>query len=161
MTRDLSKLKACLGRRVMSRLPYATLLIAALLVSGPAGAGIYVTDGDTIIVDREHIRVVGIDAPETRGSRCDDELRRGLEAKARVIELLTAACGPLPAASASCITMQRQPKLDRYGRTLARILVDGRDLGERLIGEGLVRPYICPKGRCAARKPWCMSGDRP
>ncbi|MCJ8142941.1 thermonuclease family protein [Ancylobacter sp. A5.8] len=145
----------------MSRLFPSTALVAVLLISTSAGAGIYVTDGDTIIVDRERIRIVGIDAPETRRSRCDDELRRGLEAKARVVELLTAACGALPAAQASCIDIERQPKRDRYGRTLARIRVDGRDLGERLISEGLVRPYICPKGRCPARQPWCMAGDWP
>lgn len=29
---------------------------------------------------------------------------------------------------------------DKYGRTLARVLVDGRDIGEILIEEGLARP---------------------
>lgn len=30
---------------------------------------------------------------------------------------------------------------DRYGRTLARVAIDGRDLVELLVGVGLARPY--------------------
>ncbi|GLK74709.1 thermonuclease family protein [Ancylobacter dichloromethanicus] len=131
-------------------------LLIVLALSLPATAGIYVIDGDTIVVGREHIRIVGIDAPETRQARCDAELRLGLEAKARVLFLLQRACGPLAKADAGrCLTIQRQPAPDRYGRTLARIGVGGRDLGATLVAEGLARPYICPRGRCPARKPWC------
>lgn len=136
------------------------LAVAAALTS-PATAGIYVTDGDTIVVGQERIRIVGIDAPETRQARCDAELRRGLAAKARVVTLLREVCGPLPQADAGrCLTIQRQPAPDRYGRTLARIGVGGRDLATVLIAEGLARPYLCPQGRCPARKPWC-EGNAP
>lgn len=38
---------------------------------------------------------------------------------------------------------------DRYGRTLGRVLVDGVDVGELLISEGLARRW---DGR---RHPWC------
>ncbi|PAP96113.1 thermonuclease family protein [Mesorhizobium wenxiniae] len=38
---------------------------------------------------------------------------------------------------------------DRYGRTLATIEVDGRDVGDILIGEGLARPWT------GKRRPWC------
>jgi endonuclease YncB( thermonuclease family) len=44
-------------------------------------------------------------------------------------------------------------KLDRYGRTLASVTVNGRDVGEILIGEGLARPY--QGGR---RGSWCGQG---
>lgn len=131
-------------------------LLLVLALTSPATAGIYVIDGDTIVVDREHIRVVGIDAPETRQARCDAELRHGLAAKARVVALLQEACGPLASAQADrCLVIERQPRLDRYGRTLARIGIRGRDFGAVLIGEGLARAYICPRGRCPARKSWC------
>lgn len=124
----------------------------------PAAAGIHVIDGDTIAIGREHIRLVGIDAPETRQARCDGELRLGLEAKARLHELLTQACGPLPTADAGrCVVIRRQRDKDRYGRTLARVLIDGRDVGATLIAEGLARPYLCLAGRCPARQPWCGS----
>jgi endonuclease YncB( thermonuclease family) len=39
---------------------------------------------------------------------------------------------------------------DRYGRTLAVVLADGRDVAEVLIGEGLAREYH--GGR---REGWC------
>ncbi len=39
---------------------------------------------------------------------------------------------------------------DRYGRTLARVAVDGRDLGELLVGVGLARPYHGER-----RQSWC------
>lgn len=134
----------------------ALAVAVATTLTSPATAGIYVIDGDTIVVGREHVRIVGIDAPETRQARCDAELRLGLAAKARVVALLREACGPLPQANAGrCLTIQRQPAPDRYGRTLARIGVGGRDLATQLIAEGLARPYLCPQGRCPARQPWC------
>ncbi len=39
---------------------------------------------------------------------------------------------------------------DRYRRTLARVLVDGRDLAPEIIGAGLGRPYNGER-----RRPWC------
>ena len=44
----------------------------------------------------------------------------------------------------------RERKLDRYGRTLAHLTVNGRDVGGVLIGEGLARQYN--GGR---RQGWC------
>ena len=38
---------------------------------------------------------------------------------------------------------------DRYGRTLAAIRVEGHDVGDILVGEGLARTWA---GR---REPWC------
>ncbi|HEY0165289.1 MAG TPA: thermonuclease family protein [Sphingomicrobium sp.] len=38
---------------------------------------------------------------------------------------------------------------DRYGRKLRIVLVDGRSVGEMLVGEGLARSY----GN--GRRPWC------
>ncbi len=38
---------------------------------------------------------------------------------------------------------------DRYGRTLATVSVDGQDVGEILIAEGLARPWT------GHRQPWC------
>ncbi|WP_163413843.1 thermonuclease family protein, partial [Escherichia coli] len=42
-------------------------------------------------------------------------------------------------------------KLDRYGRQLARVAVERRDVGETLIELGLVRRWD------GWRKPWCHS----
>lgn len=141
----------------------ATLILATTLAlaAPPALAGIYVTDGDTIVLTapgqpREVVRIVGMDAPETRQAKCDAELRRGLEAKAELIRLLSAACGDLGRADARrCLTVARLPRPDRYGRTLATIKAAGRDVTAAMIGAGLARPYDCPGGRCPRRGGWC------
>lgn len=130
------------------------LIAMALALSVYARADIYVIDGDTIVVDREHIRLLGIDAPETRNAQCDDELRRGLEAKARLIDEITVACGPLAKAPASCLDIARLPKRDRYNRSLAAVTVQGRDVATTLIAAGLARPYVCG-AHCPKRQSWC------
>ncbi|WP_371346525.1 thermonuclease family protein [Ancylobacter sp. IITR112] len=146
-----------------------TLALAfALTLPAPALAGIYVTDGDTIVLTapgkpREVVRIVGMDAPETRQARCDSELRRGLEAKAALIRLLSAACGELARADARrCLTVARLPRPDRYGRTLATITAGGRDVTAAMISAGMARPYDCPNGRCPRRAGGCGAniGDR-
>lgn len=144
---------------------FAGFLLLAVFIFfwrvGTAAAGIYVTDGDTIVLTtpgqpREVVRIVGMDAPETRQAKCDSELRRGLEAKSALIRLLSAACGDLGRADAErCLTVTRLPRPDRYDRTLATIKAAGRDVTAAMIGAGLARPYDCPGGRCPRRAGWC------
>jgi endonuclease YncB( thermonuclease family) len=85
-----------------------------------------IIDGDTFALGSERVRLENIDAPETRGSRCEAELVAGLKAKERLASLLRS--GPL--------TIRRMGE-DRYRRTLVRVLVGGRDVGEVLMAEGL------------------------
>jgi len=101
-----------------------------------------VIDGDTLELRAtgERIRIANIDTPEISEPRCAAERRHGLEAKARVQALL---------ARASAIELRPIGREDRYGRTLARVRADGRDLGGELIRDGLARPW---RGR---REPWC------
>jgi len=114
-----------------------TFLAVALATIAP-----YIIDGDTIVIAREHIRIANIDAPETRHAKCDAELRLGLAAKHR-LEILLAA-GDIE----THLAYPNRPR-DRYGRTLATVTVDGEDVGEILISEGLARRW---DGR---RHPWC------
>ena len=59
----------------------AAVWIALIVVVRPAQGEtvdprkIYVIDGDTVAIARERIRVLGIDAPETREARCDASVR--------------------------------------------------------------------------------------
>jgi micrococcal nuclease len=102
-------------------------------------ASLYVVDGDTIWCDREKIRVMDMDAPETRQAQCESELAAGYEAKARLLLLLRS--GP--------ITIDRHG-LDRYGRTLGRLYIDGIAVADVMIRELLARPYDGAK-----RQSWC------
>lgn len=110
------------------------------------GAALIVIDGDTIRSDEERIRLEGIDAAEIGHAKCEAERRLAILAKHRLEQL---GSGDV------AIRRNALPKPpDRYGRTLARVLVDGEDVACILIKEGYARPWT---GR---REDWCQSLDR-
>ncbi len=95
-------------------------------------AALIVVDGDTIKAPYGvTYRLLGFDTPETRFARCDAERALGLAAKDRLEELL----------SIGEVKVLESGRLDKYGRTLANVTIDGRDVGDILIDEGLARPY--------------------
>jgi micrococcal nuclease len=123
----------------------ALSFIAFLALCSPAFAqgpgGYRVIDGDTIEAPfGVKYRLLGFDTPEIFRSKCDAELELGRVAKERLEEIL--ASGE--------VRVIESGRTDKYRRTLAHVEVDGRDVGEILIGEGLARPY---KGE--RRKSWC------
>ncbi len=102
-----------------------------------------VIDGDTLEDMTQDItyRLVNIDTPETGSrARCDAERTLGDRATEAARSLV---------AHAQRLELRPTGRLDRYGRTIAFVLIDGRDMGETLIAEGLARPW---RGR---REPWC------
>lgn len=99
-------------------------------------------DGDTITAGDETIRILNIDAPETRHAKCDAERRLGHVAKRRLQELLEEGEIVITRGDGNRMT-------DRYGRTLARVSAHGDDVGDRLVAEDLARPW---EGK---RQPWC------
>lgn len=112
---------------------------AASLAAPVRRDDIRVTDGDTFRIADERIRIANIDTPEMPGrARCEDEAQRALAAKARLSELL--AAGP--------VVLEREG-VDRYGRTLATVRVNGADVGEQLIREGEAQRWMGHKAT------WC------
>ena len=119
------------------------ILLALALVAGVPGPSCirYVHDGDTVKrCDGRRLRLVGIDAPEVRGSPsctvtkrsshwCD--YRKGEEAK-RALERFIAS---------GKMVIRYTGKVGYYGRPLVRIMVDGRDAGQWLIAQGLARKW--------------------
>lgn len=102
-----------------------------------------IIDGDTMQDTRSGVRyrLVDVDTPETgRRARCMAERRLGEQAKEMVRTLV---------AGARNLEIKPEGRLDRYGRTLAYIEVDGRNLGSALVDYKLARPW---GGR---RMPWC------
>jgi endonuclease YncB( thermonuclease family) len=106
------------------------------------GPGAYrVIDGDTIEAPfGVKYRLLGFDTPEIFHSKCDAELELGMAAKERLEELL--ASGE--------VRVIESGRTGKWGRTLAHVEVDGRDVGEILIREGMARPYHGER-----RKSWC------
>jgi micrococcal nuclease len=129
------------------------VLLLVLLVFGPSpalaetfnGGRAVIMDGDTFALGSERVRILNIDAPETRGSRCEQELVLGLKAKERLADLLRA----------ESVDIIRDGE-DRYRRTLARVSVGGLDVGSVLVGEGLALPWRDgPEAREARLQHWC------
>lgn len=76
---------------------------------------------------------MGLDTPELYPhSKCANEKERGYAACDHLRELMAVA-----GSVAFCPDSQ-----GRYGRTLAVVMVDGRDVAELLIGEGLAPDYL-------------------
>ncbi len=90
-------------------------------------------DGDTFDVGNVRVRLHAVDAPELDqmcetqgrptwacGAWVSDEVRRRYQGARAVCE---------------------QTDMDRYGRVVARCVVDGQDMGEALVSDGLVFAY--------------------
>jgi len=86
-------------------------------------------DGDSLTVQGDRVRLLGIDAPELDQlcwTAAGAEWPCGRAARAELVERL--ANGP--------VECQPEGK-DKYGRTLARCVVSGADLGAHMVGHGL------------------------
>ena len=126
-------------RSILARPP----IVIRMQPPSTRGTGAYeVIDGDTIRASYGvKYRLMGFDAPETFQAKCDTELALGKRAAERLKELL--ASGE--------VRIVESGKIDRYGRTLAHLTVNGRDVGGVLVSEGLARAY---DGR-PKRQDWC------
>jgi endonuclease YncB( thermonuclease family) len=112
-------------------------ILAALLASAASAQAdvvgtAKVIDGDTIVIVGEHVRLQGIDAPET-DQTCTAHGQQW-------------ACGRIAAQwlrehlrgrQVDCVGHAR----DRYGRLLAVCYAGGEDINERLVREGWALDY--------------------
>ncbi|MDP1731126.1 MAG: thermonuclease family protein [Devosia sp.] len=132
--------------------PLLLMLSLALLLPGPAAAQLVqlemcapgqrntadktcIVDGDTLWLHGENIRLKDFDTPEPQTNICGGEAEKALAARAsaRLLELL----------NGNAWTIERYG-LERGGRgrrALATIRIDGRDVGDILIKEGLARRW--------------------
>ena len=115
-------------------------LAAAFALCPPGPRSTCVVDGDTFWLAGEKVRIADINAPETHGAQCPEELARGDAATQRLIALLNA--GPFDLAP--------YPRdRDRYGRLLRIVVRHGQSIGAELVSEGLAEPW---RGH---RSGWC------
>lgn len=102
----------------------------------------YVTDGDTFrLTSGERIRIANIDAPEihARQAKCRLEIERGEAASEHARDLL----------DGKVVTFERVGR--SYNRSVARVSVGGRDVGETLVAIGAARPWL----RHHPKPDWC------
>lgn len=122
-------------------MPMLTMLAAASLCIAT------VHDGDTIrLCSGEKVRLAGIDAPELPGSpRCSARQRRRLSHSRNPawcdLRAGQRSRDALRAFLASGTIKMKRTGHDKYGRTLARIAINGGDAGNYLIAKGLARQW--------------------
>ena len=109
------------------------ILILGLLTCNISFAdNLKIIDGDTIILNGEKIRFLGIDTPELKQTclKDDQEVPCGMTAK----KLLTEKIGN---ATIECISEGK----DTYKRTLAECFVNGESLSKFLVRSGYAFAY--------------------
>lgn len=144
----------------------AILFLASALLASRAkadmlsvdGSQIRVIDGDTVDLpcpsraacERERVRIWNIDAPETSRARCLAERAAGYASARRLENLIRGR----QVAVERCDPKRRCE--DRNGRTLARLIVNGADVGESLIASGHALPWRDgAEARGARLRHWC------
>jgi endonuclease YncB( thermonuclease family) len=93
-----------------------------------------IIDGDTLIINGTHIRLEGVDAPETDQVCLDAKGARwicGIEARDRLKERVAGR-------EISCV----DEGADRYNRILAMCSLAGQDLNRWIVREGLALAYV-------------------
>lgn len=131
------------------------MLAILLLVASLSVTDARVIDGDTLSVpaaivktpSRLSVRLMGINAPETKTAKCPAEKTAGLAAKAFVQQKVSAA---------KIITVSFI-RWDKYGgRFDGRVLLDGVDLSQMMLDAKLAAPYSGGK----RVNLWCSTGGR-
>ena len=116
-------------------------------ISGPISAAVtHIIDGDTIGVVltpwlhtnvRTNVRIAGIDTPEIRRPKCEEERAKGHLAVEHITQLLGAVDDDAPAIVLTDIIP------DKFGgRVVAQVqTANGVNLGQSLLNAGLAQPY--------------------
>lgn len=116
-----------------------------------------VTDGDTVrMSDGTRVRLVGFNTPEKFEPKCSREAALGNRASDRLRELVASGTPVVTRVACSCKPGTEGTNRCNYGRRCGRLTVDGRDVGEMLISEGLAVSFVCSDTSCPPTpRPWC------
>jgi endonuclease YncB( thermonuclease family) len=102
------------------------------------------------------MRLVGFNTPETIEPRCAAERALGQKAKARLRQLVSKGRASVERVRCSCKPGTEGTNACNHGRSCGVLRVDGRDVGDILISEGLAVPFGCGVRSCPPTpRPWC------
>lgn len=138
---------------MLGRLVLSTFLLTS---SALAAEGWRVVDGDGLVAPwGEALRVANIDTPEVgRRCKCASECALGDRATAFTREAVRNArrvtLTPYSEPGRKFKEYGKSGPLDPFGRSLVLVSLDGADLGESLIREGLARKWD------GKRRSWCQ-----
>jgi endonuclease YncB( thermonuclease family) len=116
-----------------------------------------VTDGDTVrMSDGTRVRLVGFNTPEKFEPQCSREAALGARASERLRELVASGTPTVTRIACSCKPGTEGTDKCNHGRRCGTLRIDGRDVGDILISEGLAVPFVCGDTSCPATpRPWC------
>lgn len=117
---------------------FTAILLAALAIAGPAPSETIsgpatVIDGDTLSIGRVHIRLFGMDAPES-DQRCQDAEDRPYNCGLLAADVLTEEIG---GAIVICLPVD----VDQYKRVVAVCSARQHDLGDAMVRRGYAIDY--------------------
>ncbi|MBC9883701.1 thermonuclease family protein [Bradyrhizobium sp. INPA01-394B] len=139
---------------IFAAILFSTLSVRAEPVSVDA---ITVVDGDTIEIGSYRYRLVGYDTPEIKTRRrkvTADERALAMVAKERFTELLHSGPVDLVEVVCSCPAKTIGIKKCNYGRKCGRLTLNGKNIGEMLIGEELAQLFVCWETSCPEMPDW-------
>lgn len=116
-----------------------------------------VTDGDTVrMSDGTRVRLVGFNTPEKFEPQCAREAALGNRASERLKELVASGTPTVTRVACSCKPGTEGTDKCNHGRSCGTLTVDGRDVGDILISEGLAVSFVCGETSCPPMpRPWC------
>lgn len=118
-----------------------------------------ITDGDTVQIygARKGTRLVGFNTPETYQPQCNRERALGQQATDRLENLVRSASQvQLRLVACACPPGTQGTNECNFGRSCGVLRVDGRDVGDILVSEGLAAPFQCGPTSCPRLpRPWC------
>lgn len=149
---------------IPERIPQETPATVSKTPDSISMRAITVVDGDTIRVAgyANAIRLVGFNTPETAEPECANERQLGKRASARLKKLVTTPNVKFQRVPCACNPGTEGTKACNHGRSCGILLVDGRNVGDLLIREGLAVPFKCGKTSCPPTpRPWCKNALAP
>lgn len=116
-----------------------------------------VTDGDTIrMADGTSVRLVGFNTPEKFEPMCAREAELGNRASERLRHLVASGASTVTKVACACAPGTEGTDRCNFGRSCGILRVDGKDVGQTLISEGLAVSFQCGKTQCPRLpRPWC------
>jgi endonuclease YncB( thermonuclease family) len=144
---------------VIALMLQALVLQVSLAVADPIDRSrLSVVDGDTIRIDRQKpdIQLLGFDAPDIRGARCDAEIDLGTKTARRLRALVGEGSLDFSFVNCPCRPGTEGTAYCTRGRRCGVLKVNGRDVAETLIAEKLAVPLVCDETRCQrGSQTWC------